>query len=249
MGTADDPRAWAPQEGRRADQRRAGRLDRRGLAGHLVEAAEEVVAGELDAHFPLVVFQTGSRHPEQHERQRGRRQPRDRAARRRAGREVPVHPNDDVNTASRATTPSPPRCTWPSSSAGRAAAPGGRRAGDGAGGQGRASSATSSRWAHPPAGRDAGDARPGDRRLGGAAPRRAGRRRYARRRARALAIGGTAVGTGLNAHPRVRAAAWRRICRSRRAARSSRPATSSCSPSRTTRWWPCQPPLRTLAVR
>ena len=52
---------------------------------------------------------------------------------------------------------------------------------------------------------------------------------YADTRARELAIGGTAVGTGLNAHPR------RRSPR-RRASSSSRPTTCSPPWARTTRW-------------
>ena len=48
-------------------------------------------------NFPLQIWQTGSRHADQHERQRGHRQPRHRARRRRDGSKKPVHPNDHVN--------------------------------------------------------------------------------------------------------------------------------------------------------
>ena len=37
----------------------SGRLDEK-LGGAIVQAADELVSGSLDAHFPLVVFQTGS---------------------------------------------------------------------------------------------------------------------------------------------------------------------------------------------
>jgi len=35
----------------------------------IVKAAQEVIDGKLDGEFPLVVFQTGSGYPDQHERQ------------------------------------------------------------------------------------------------------------------------------------------------------------------------------------
>ena len=81
---------------------------------------------------------------------------------------------------------------------------------------------------HAPAGRDAAHARPGVLRLGRAARRT---RVAAHRRARCrtlyeLALGGTAVGTGLNAHPRV----MRERVAAR--ARASSPACRS-SPRRT----------------
>ena len=39
----------------------SGKLDAK-LADAMIEAASEVVAGKLDDHFPLVVWQTGSAH-------------------------------------------------------------------------------------------------------------------------------------------------------------------------------------------
>ena len=76
---------------------RLGAARRRNRRGDRRSAAQEVAAGKLDDHFPLVVWQTGSGTQTQHERQRGHRQPRDRDARRRARRQAPVHPNDHVN--------------------------------------------------------------------------------------------------------------------------------------------------------
>ena len=52
----------------------------------IARAASEVMDGALDAEFPLVVFQTGQRHAEQHERERSHREPRRRARRRRPRR-------------------------------------------------------------------------------------------------------------------------------------------------------------------
>ena len=53
------------------------------LARPIADAAEEVIHGKLDDHFPLVVWQTGSGTQSQHERQRGHLEPRHRDARRR----------------------------------------------------------------------------------------------------------------------------------------------------------------------
>ena len=47
------------------------------LADAMIAAAKEVAAGKLDDHFPLVVWQTGSWHTVEHERQRGDFKPRD----------------------------------------------------------------------------------------------------------------------------------------------------------------------------
>ena len=71
-----------------------------------------------------------------------------------------------------------------------------------------------------PAGRDAPDARTGDRRLGVAA-RRTACRTSSRRLPHLgeLALGGTAVGTGLNTHPRVRRARRRETVQRRSARR------------------------------
>ena len=71
---------------------RKGRSDRAGRRrGHRRQARRPVPAGRLA---------DGQRHADQHERQRGDRQPRHRDARRRdAASKKPIHPNDDVNKA------------------------------------------------------------------------------------------------------------------------------------------------------
>ena len=53
----------------------AGRLDH-DLAGAIVTAADEVIAGKLDSEFAAVRVADRVRHPVEHERQRGHRQPR-----------------------------------------------------------------------------------------------------------------------------------------------------------------------------
>ena len=53
------------------------------------------------------------RHPEQHERQRGDRQPGHRDGRRGDGLESPVHPNDDVNMSQSSNDTFPRPCTSP----------------------------------------------------------------------------------------------------------------------------------------
>ncbi len=49
-----------------------GLLDQR-RARAIIRAAREIIDGKLNDHFPLVVWQTGSRHAVQHEPQRGDR--------------------------------------------------------------------------------------------------------------------------------------------------------------------------------
>lgn len=54
-----DPRLWDAEKGRRQSQPGAGELPEE-IGRAIIQAAEEVIAGKLDDHFPLVVFQTGS---------------------------------------------------------------------------------------------------------------------------------------------------------------------------------------------
>jgi fumarate hydratase, class II len=67
------------------------------VAGAIIQAAEEVIAGELDAHFPLVVWQTGSG---TQTNMNANEVIGNRAIELLGGRmggKKPVHPNDDVN--------------------------------------------------------------------------------------------------------------------------------------------------------
>src|SRR6516225_1055301 len=67
--------------------RALGLLDAR-RAKAIVQAAQEILDGKLDEHFSLSVYQTGSGTPDQHERQRGDCQSRQRDPRRRARRQI-----------------------------------------------------------------------------------------------------------------------------------------------------------------
>ena len=58
----------------------------------IVQAADEVIAGKLDEHFPLAHLADRQRHADQHERQRGDFQSRDRNCRRRDGQQE-THPS------------------------------------------------------------------------------------------------------------------------------------------------------------
>ena len=79
----------------------------------IVAAADEVIDGKLDAHFPLRVWQTGIGHADEHERQRGHLEPRDRDRGRRDGLEEAGPSRTITSTCrSRRTTRSRPRCTW-----------------------------------------------------------------------------------------------------------------------------------------
>src|SRR5204863_3338891 len=76
--------------------RAAGRIDAK-LADAIEQAAREVAAGELDDHFPLVVWQTGSgtqTNMNVNEVIAGRANELLGAGR---GGKSPVHPNDHVN--------------------------------------------------------------------------------------------------------------------------------------------------------
>ena len=59
MPKARLPRLWLREEGRGAGQRRAGRLPD-WKADLIARVGDEVIAGKLDEHFPLYVWQTGS---------------------------------------------------------------------------------------------------------------------------------------------------------------------------------------------
>ena len=127
------------------------------------------------------------------------------------GSKKPVHPNDDVNRGQSSNDAFPAVMHVAIvEELRRALLPGDRAAARHACGEGRAIRRRRDGRTHAPDGRDAGDARPGLRRLRRAA-RRGARRRFATPSAACypLALGGTAVGTGLNAHAALRRARWR----------------------------------------
>ena len=67
------------------------------LARLIVAAAEEVISGQLDAHFPLVVFQTGSGTQSNMNANEVISNRAIEMAKGVMGSKKPVHPNDDVN--------------------------------------------------------------------------------------------------------------------------------------------------------
>src|SRR6185436_15078110 len=74
----------------------SGRLSK-DLADLIVAAADEVVAGDLDDHFPLVVFQTGSGTQSNMNANEVISNRAIELAGGELGSKKPVHPNDDVN--------------------------------------------------------------------------------------------------------------------------------------------------------
>ena len=169
-----------------------------------MRAAQEVIDGRLDGEFPLVVFQTGSGTQSNMNANEVIANRAIQLAGGVVGSMKPIHPNDDVNRSQSSND------TFPTAmhiatveEVEDVLVPGGARAARYAGGQGRGVCRRRDGGPHAPPGRHAGDARPGDRELGGAA--RSGARRPSRARmpgVHELAIGGTAVGTGLNAPAR-----------------------------------------------
>ncbi|MGL1832533.1 class II fumarate hydratase [Rhodocyclaceae bacterium SMB388] len=68
-----------------------------GKASLIARAAQEVIAGDLDDHFPLVVFQTGSGTQSNMNANEVIANRANELAGSRLGSKQPVHPNDDVN--------------------------------------------------------------------------------------------------------------------------------------------------------
>jgi fumarate hydratase class II len=73
-----------------------GNLDEK-LGKAIVQAADEVIEGKLDDHFPARRLADGLGHAEQHERRTRSSRTSDRAPRRGDRQQGPVHPNDHVN--------------------------------------------------------------------------------------------------------------------------------------------------------
>ena len=192
---------WACSRRPRRGQRRAGRLDR-GIADHH-RAGRRGHRRQARRPLPAARLADRLRHPDQHERQRGDRQPRHRAGRRR--RSAPRSRSTPTTTStcrSRPTTPSRRRCTSPppaSSSSDCCRAEGAARRPRR---QGRASSTTSSRSAARTC-RTPCRSRLGQEFSGYVAQLDDDieRSRGALPGVYELALGGTAVGTGLNAPP------------------------------------------------
>lgn len=183
------------------------------LAGLIVKAADEVILGELDSHFPLVVFQTGSGTQSNMNANEVIANRAIELAGGEMGTKTPVHPNDHVNRGQSSNDTFPTAMHIAVVSELQAMYPKVRRL------------------------RDTLDAKAtefddvvmvGRTHLQDATPIRLGQVfsgwvaqidfaidavRYADSRARELAIGGTAVGTGLNAHPRFGALTAEKISR------------------------------------
>ena len=89
-----------------------GHLDPK-LAEAIIAAAQEVIDGKLDDHFPLAVWQTGSG---TQSNMNANEVISNRAIEMLGGvmgSKKPVHPNDHVNMSQSPTTPIPPPCTSP----------------------------------------------------------------------------------------------------------------------------------------
>ena len=186
----------------RSPTRRPGGWSR-ALADAIVRAADEVLAGQHRDQFVVDVYQAGRRHQPQHELQRGARQPGQRAARRRArGATRRCIPNDHVNMAQSTNDVIPTAMRLATLATLPRAA---RRAGglaDVAARQGRRSSTTSSSRAAPTCRmrRRSAWARSSPPTAAPCARHRA-KLAEAAEWLREMNIGGTAVGTGLNAEP------------------------------------------------
>ena len=177
-----------------------GSLDARRTRA-IVKAANEVIEAELRRPFSPRGVADRFRHPDQHESQRGDREPGERTARRQARHEVagasersrqhePVvqrrFPDRDAYRRRAGDRPSP--------------AAGARAPAQGAGEEVQGVRPHRQDRPHPPAGCDAADARPGVLGLRGAGEVRDRPRAGSRStQLYPLAQGGTAVGTGLNA--------------------------------------------------
>ncbi len=167
----------------------------------IVRAAEEVIEGKLDAHFPLVVWQTGSGTQTNMNANEVIANRANELLGGRLGSQQPVHPNDDVNRSqsSNDTFPTAMHIAAVEQLEGRLIPAVGAAAGHARGEGARARRHREDR-AHAPARRGAAHARAGDLGLGRASSTTASSTcEAALPHLRELALGGTAVGTGLNA--------------------------------------------------
>ena len=220
-----------------------GTARRRAQGPRSCQAADEVIAGKLDEHFPLVVWQTGSGTQTQHERQRGDRQPRHRARRRRARVARSRCTPTTTSTAPVVQRHLPDGDAHRRGRADRATACCRRSTRCATRSQAKARGLRGHRQdrPHAPAGRDAADARPGVLAAGRSQlDRRASRASSARcRSCYELALGGTAVGHRAQHPPRAS-----RELRGREDRRDHRPAVRHARPTSSRRWpattrWSC----------
>ena len=177
-----------------------GRLDPK-LGKAIVAAAQEVMEGKLDDHFPLAVWQTGSGTQSNMNANEVISNRAIEMLEGEMGSKTPVHPNDHVNMSQSSNDTYPTRHAHRGGRRGDAPAdPRPFEAAQRAERQGRSLEGHHQDRPHAHPGRDAADAGPGILRL-----RAAGRKRHRTHRSRRLpklmelAQGGTAVGTGLNA--------------------------------------------------
>ena len=103
LDAARHSRPRPAQEVRRAGQRRARHYSK-DRAELIARAADEVIAGALDAEFPLVVFQTGSGTQSNMNANEVIANRANQLAGKPLGSHEPIHPNDHVNKGSRRTT-------------------------------------------------------------------------------------------------------------------------------------------------
>src|SRR3989441_7468189 len=89
-----------------------GKLDERRVA-LIAQAAQEVIDGKLDAHFPLDIFQTGSGTSTNMNANEVIENRANEILGHPLGEKGPVHPNDHVNMGRLPTTSSRPRSTSP----------------------------------------------------------------------------------------------------------------------------------------
>ena len=127
----------------------------------IVRAAEEVIAGKLDPHFPLVVWQTGSGTQTNMNVNEVISNRAIEMAKGVLGSKKPVHPNDDVNKSQSSNDTFPTamhyRC---GGGARRKVGSRGEGAAERARGEGARVSWDREDGAHPPPGRDAAHTRP-----------------------------------------------------------------------------------------
>ena len=231
-------RARAAEEIRGAAPMASSARSRGERAELIARAADEVIAGALDAEFPLVVFQTGSGTQSNMNANEVIANRANQLAGKPLGSHEPVHPNDHVNKGQSSNDGFPVVMHVATVEAiVHRLVPAVDGAARHAGGEGGRLRGRRDDRPHASAGRRADHARPGDRRLGGADRRCArGRACVARSDSMRWRFGATAVGTGLNAHPRFGAD---RVAapggRNRPAVSRDHAITSRRSP-RTTRW-------------